>query len=431
MDSNRMKHAMDSVLSSLYVSERTANDLLNRAVGGEKVKRKISVALVLTICIFAIATTAAAVITIREIGQHVARQQKESGYFAYWDTQHKITLIRALLEQKYMQPTPDTTLLLEGKQNDKDANATADRILSAYTGKSADSINFLSIMQVPMGTADTWTYAEKAWYSQLMREVGLEGEGVTFYTMPQGKLNEQDALAIARREVALGYGVPESQLDAYKVSVSFEVPEAAEPGDSQGWWRVEFAAPDGMDEQTRLFILFPVFVHPETGALMHSVQSMRALGSDLPIRPENEIYQAIGRIEDAAGPDNPSFRTWPLALKARWSQEVRPLVQQAMASGDLSSLTWTNMDEPDYDTMARSYYQYALPDEKAIPETQAYALATAALQNTYGLAGDVFPLYRERIVYYDITTPETRCGGLCSMPVRLRGTNWKAALIIR
>ena len=196
MDSNRMKHAMDSVLSSLYVSERTANDLLNRAVGGEKVKRKISVALVLTICIFAIATTAAAVITIREIGQHVARQQKESGYFAYWDTQHKITLIRALLEQKYMQPTPDTTLLLEGKQNDKDANATADRILSAYTGKSADSINFLSIMQVPMGTADTWTYAEKAWYSQLMREVGLEGEGVTFYTMPQGKLNEQDRKSV-------------------------------------------------------------------------------------------------------------------------------------------------------------------------------------------------------------------------------------------
>ncbi len=72
-------------------------------------------------------------------------------------------------------------------------------------------------------------------------------------------------------------GVPESALDTYQVQVDFAIPEANEPEDRQAWWHITFEAPEGMSKEERLFILFPLLIHPDTGEPMHTVEEMQKL----------------------------------------------------------------------------------------------------------------------------------------------------------
>ena len=404
MRDKRVKQVIDTGLSSLRMSEQEMTLLTLSAQGGKKVKKKLSMAFIMAMVLVTIAVTALAVVTIRELGKQVALNQKEKGYFGNWSPEQKTKLIRELVELKYLEATEDVNTLLTEEVNEAETGALADKVMSTYTGQEAKFLEFLGIMQTAMGPFDQWSYEEKAWYSQLMRDVGLEGEDVTFFVEPTGKISKEQAVAIARREVAAGYGVPESQLDRYEVKTNFQIPEANEPDDRQAYWYVGFTAPDDMPENERLFIVFPVYVHPETGELLWSVESMRNMGSQYS-RPDNELYRLIGSIEaEAEKSGHYSFRVWPIELKARWTKEVTPLVKQLVASDDLSSITIDG--RPDTEVLAQSHYLYGLPGDSDISQAEAYTNAKAALQKAYGIQNEEFALYRDEIVFFDITDPE-------------------------
>ncbi len=401
-NNNEIQQALNTALSSLHVSDTEAGMLLAQAKGGKKVKKKLSVAFVLMMIFVTLSLTALAVITIREVGRQVAENEKKQGYYINWTLEQKKKLIGSLIELKYMDESEEAGALLNGIQSDQEASETANRLMEKYTNRNIDEINFLTIMQVPMGSVDKWTYEEKAWYSKLMRDVGLEGDGITQFVEPSGKISEEEAIRIARREVAAGYKVDESKLDSYQVSVDFEIPEAAEPNDRQAYWHVKFAAPDDMPEDERLFILFPVYVHPETGDLMISVNEMLERRTNSPTRPDNEIYRTIESISQGA--KYIPFRRWPLELKAKYSQMVNPLVERIVASGDMEQLTLNG--KLDIETLARAEYTYGLPDKKAVSEAEAYEIAKKAVHNKFDVDDKVFPLYLDYIVYYDVTDAE-------------------------
>lgn len=402
MRNNEIQQALNTTLSSLRVSDTEASTLLAQAKGGKKVKKKLSVAFVLMMIFIALSLTALAVITIREVGRQVAENEKKQGYYINWTLEQKKKLIGSLIELKYMDESEEAGALLNGTQNDQEASETANRLMEKYTNRNIDEINFLSIMQVPMGSVDKWTYEEKAWYSKLMRDVGLEGDGITQFVEPSGKISEEEAIRIARREVAAGYKVDESKLDSYQVSVDFEIPEAAEPNDRQAYWHVDFAAPDDMPEDERLFILFPVYVHPETGDLMISINEMLERRTSPPTRPDNEIYRTIESISQDA--KYIPFRRWPLELKARFSNEVAPLVKEVIEKGDLSSISSNGV--VDVELMAQSTYRYGMPENNNIPMEAARGKAQNALHESFGLKMETFDLYGEDISYFEVTNPE-------------------------
>ena len=402
MQNNKIQQALNATLSSLHVSDMEVEMLLAQAKEGRKIKKKLSVVFVLMMIFITLSLTALAVITIREVGRQIAENEQKQGYYINWTLEQKKKLIGSLIELKYMDESEEAGELLNGTQNDQEASETANRLMEKYTNRNIDEINFLSIMQVPMGSVDKWTYEEKAWYSQLMRDVGLEGDGITQFIEPSGKISEEEAIRIARREIAAGYKVDESKLDPYQVSVHFEIPEVAESNDRQAYWHVEFTAPNDMPEDKRLFILFPVYVHPETGTLMISVNEMLERRNIPPTRPDNEIYQTIESISQSA--KYIPFRRWPLELKAKYSQMVNPLVERTVASGNMEPLTLNG--KLDIKTLARAEYTYGLPDKKAVSEVEAYEIAKEAVHNKFGVDDKVFSLYLDYIVYYDVTDAE-------------------------
>lgn len=398
-----VRGALDDCLSGVSALPALRHDILRKARGEIKVKKKLSLALILAIVLIMAAVTALAVATLQEMARHAAKTEREEGFFANWTLEQKVKLVNSLAELGYIEKTGEMERLAAGGMPEDEAHSAADRIVAAYTGREAGEVGFLSIMQVSMGPVDAWTHEQKAWYSRLMAEVGVKTEGRTFYLEPGGAIDEAQAVAIAKREVAGGFGVPESALDAYQLRVDFEIPEANEPGDRQAWWHVEFMAPEGMGEKERLFHSFPVFVHPETGGLMRTVEEM--LAPPLYLRPDNSLYQAIGALYDEAGKRGVySFRTWPLALKARYSQEIRPRVQEILRSGDLSQLM--NAGQPDREVIAAASFVYGLPGKGDIPQAEAFALAKEALTRQFGTAPAVFDLYSEEIAYFDVSDPE-------------------------
>lgn len=401
---NPIRRVMDSCLPGLENRPDFDWEVLRKARGEEKMKKKLSVGFIVVVVLMLIVATALAVITFRETAKWIAQTEREEGSFGYWPVEKKIEVIKALTEQGYIETTDTIKQMCEGGFSQEEANHAANDLIESFTGQNANDIFFLTIMQAAWGPFDEWSHEDRAWYSQLMGSIGIESDGKTVYVHPEGRISEREAIKIARREVANGYGVNESVLDAYRVTVHFQVPEFAEAGDKQPYWFVMFQPPENMED--RLFSAMELYVHPETGELYESVEEKLARCTSLPVRPTNELYQTIDAYNARAREMGYfAFREWPLALRAEYSQEITPKMQAILESGDTTKLL--NAGKLDLEVIATSTYLYGLPSENVLSQEEAFALATAALEETYHLSPSLFEKYREINVYYDITDADT------------------------
>ena len=271
-----VKAAIDDCLSGLSALPSQRHLIMQKARGEIQVKKKVSLGLALVMALILMAATAVAVVSIRELARNMAQTEQEQGYFAQWPLEKKKEAIKGLADLHYIQDSAELRQLLKENPPQEEAHQLADRVITAFTGEDAATVSFLNIMQKVWGPSSAWNHEQKAWYSGLMAEVGQEMEGKTVFMEPQGPIDENEAISIARKALARGYGVPESTLDSYLVQVDFAIPEANEPEDRQPWWHITFEAPEGMSKEERLFILFPLLIHPDTGELMHTVEEMRS-----------------------------------------------------------------------------------------------------------------------------------------------------------
>ncbi|MEG2187981.1 MAG: hypothetical protein RR085_11720 [Clostridia bacterium] len=403
---NELRRVMDACLPGLENKPDFERDVLRQVRGEVKVKKKLSVGLVLIIVIVLVVAAALAVVTLRETAQIMAQTEQESGCFHFWPLEKKLEVVTALVEQGYIEKTDELAQAMEGKQQQDEASRIADEAVSKFVGLDASEIGFMVLMQAAWGPFDQWTHEERTWYSQVMESIGIESDGKTFYVEPTGSIREQQAVAIARNAIAKSYGVQESVLDSYSHIVSFQVPEFAEQGNKQAYWYVAFTAPDALAKEKRLFHDMELYIHPETGELLQSVDELRAKHAKAPKPPDNALYQAIGAYHKRAhelGHD--SFREWPLSLRAEYSKEIVPKVKAIIESGDLSELM--NCGSLDTIIIAQSTYLYGVAQADAISQDKAFDLAKTALEEAYGLTPKLLSLYGEVGTYYDITDAST------------------------
>lgn len=368
-------------------------------------KKKIPMALVFAMVAVLIAGVALAVMSLRDTGRQIVETEQTDGYYAQWPIDKKISLVNALTGLGYAEETDAVKQLVAGALPPEEANRVADEVLVDFTGREVSEISFMEIMQAAWGPFEKWTREEQAWYSQLMVDMGLQGQDHTLYVEPSGPVDEAEAIAIARREIAKGYGVPESALDGYTVTTSFQVPEFAEPGDTQAWWYVELMAPEGLPEAERPFGIFWVFIHPETGALLESVESMLAEREAEKTRVEaylgDPLVQDINAFYAKYERANPRFMS--LEDKALYSEMFRHRVLEKVAQ------------DPDFFSPAEQaafVFAYGMPDADAISQEEALAIAEGVLAEEMGYTErEIYFVVHDCLAYnrfyYDVTDPET------------------------
>ncbi|MDR1262775.1 MAG: hypothetical protein LBK46_04705 [Oscillospiraceae bacterium] len=228
-------------------------------------------------------------------------------------------------------------------------------------------------MEAAWGPFDGWTIEQKAWFSQLRVEMGVQGVDHDLYLMPEGKVNEAQAVAIARRELASGYGVDESVLDGYVIKTSFLIPGSLpEDRDGQPYWAVTVAPPEGYapPEYTPVIIM-TVYVHPETGELRDSVESRLAHRNAIEPPRQDALNVAARELIEQA--DYMPLWGRTLEQQAEFTAKVKPLVDAMLAIGDLSAVTYDG--EVDYSIIAEATYVFGLPSSKDISEEVAASIA--------------------------------------------------------
>ena len=365
-------------------------------------KKKISAVLVFAIVTLLLAGAAIAAVTMQGTGTEILQTEQTEGYYQNWSAEQKASLVKELADLHYIENSPAVARLLAGEITDaQELNRAADEAMAAFTGVDTSEISFLIIMQAAWGPFDSWTAEQQAWYSDLYVELGLHRDGITRFVLPAGTVDEDTAVALARAAIAKGYGVEESVLDGYELTTSFQVPEFATPGDDQAYWYVGYEKPLDMPQDEALFSGFEVFIHPDTGAFVETVDDIIARRSEQrayldavnsnPLIIDIEAFREANELKM-----NPEF--WSMEIFADFSARFHERgLQQLKENPELLSSFLPSV----------LTHAYGLPDDKAISQADAQAIAERAIVTQIGRKEDEVAFFTHRMtVMYDITDPQ-------------------------
>jgi hypothetical protein len=390
----------EALMSYAVMPEKAYQALMSAARQVEEetvVKRKLSVGLVFVLASLLIAGAALAIgLTLRETGRKVVETEQTEGYYAQWAITDKADLVRALVELDYVEETEDIRRLLDKALSEQDAHLTADAVLTAFTGREISEVSFMILMEAAWGPFEQWDFDEQAWYSRLMVDMNIQQWDHTLYMEPEGPVDEAQAIAIAKRAIAKGYGIEVSALDSYSITTSFQVPEFSAPGDRQAYWYVELTAPESMLKDERPFGMIWVFIHPETGTLLNPVEDLIAVFQAAMALENDPLLIALGTFELEHG----YIHSMSLESRALWSETFRPLIAARQ------------QDDPDFFSegfgnatfLSSAAFIYGVPDGRSISQEDALALAEDALVTMLGRDPAEIMFYtRYKEIYYDIT----------------------------
>ena len=407
MDNNHIKESLDNTLSLLQMQSLNASKLLAEAKGGKKVKRKLSVVMILAIMLLILTVTAiAATLMWEKYVVDLKKREQNQGQYADWEIKTKQDLIKSLMEMGYVQESDLTRQLFDSTISREKQEGIADEIMLMLTKQTdAKEINADIITYAIYGPESTWTAEQRVWWQQvtnMFRKVKDNPD--TLVLSEKGDLSEERAISIAKETILKAYELPKEMLDKARPVANLYVTK--ERPDYRRW-DIQFQIyEDGKPDYLQR-------VYTAVVDMSGKVIADPDVGIDLPQgfvqptgvtrgRPTSLLFQTIDAL--ALQANERPFRVWPLELKAEYSEKVAPAVQDIIESGDLTPLV--NGNGPDLSVIASSMFTYGLPNEKDMAQSDAMELAVQTLIQSYSLDSEAIAMYDDISVYYDITDPD-------------------------
>jgi len=341
MKNERMKRqlqqSLNAELSSLRTSTLQRDQLYQNAVGGYKVKRKLTVGLVLALVLTLLTVTAvaAALLSGKDfVNQFLAPMLSHTDE-EQW-TAAELKQILSLAEENGVKITDEIRLAMES-----DDPVYKEELLRLF-------------MKIDLGFYPAaWPIEEQAWYDDMLVKYGLADERTRFLPA-EGEISQEAALNIARQYILEKWSVNIELIDCtmyqqYMLSTD-------ETGELIKMWDIEYESADGT-----IYVV-----------------CLKSDGSVI----ESELYtyihqpEADTRIDDTQLPDD----IWDLAARMRndsfytvdslanFRSNYAPLIEAASDSNDASIVIMRLLlDIP-----------YVEPKDTDIAPDHAFALATNA-----------------------------------------------------
>lgn len=404
-DKRRLQNALNTTLSGLGGDPWLSRKVLANAKGEEKVKKKLSVGLVLVIVLILAAVTALAVGLLWE-HQVVPMKQLEQteGDYINWSVAQREALIQALVDCGSIEESDDTARLFEASTDEATKGAIADKLVLKLTGQTdVKEISVDIITYAVMGSTDTWTPEQRIWWQQVTEQFHGDGGAPDTLVKPDGREpTEAEAIAIARAEILKAYGMPPETLDKALPVANLYVTDQRP---DYRRWDVQFKLfKEGTDNWLeRVYCAIvdengEIIADPDVS--MPSVEEMAADYRARQAVQESPIVKCYSKYADEA--NSGAFQSWPVALKAAYSQEMRPMVQLALSNGELKAYDADGVGPTEKTIIASTTYAYGLPSEGDVTEAQALSMARQKAIEEFG-DKDIASVY----TYYDITAPDT------------------------
>ncbi len=402
-----IRRAIDQRFSGMQANPRLADRIIQIDRGEIKVKKKLSLAFIVVIISILIAATALAAALLWK-DQYVPMKEieKKEGYYDGWPILQKQHLVQALIESGHIAESEETGKLFDNRTGEAAKHMIADQLLLSLTSETdVREISIDTITYAVMGFVDTWTPEQRVWWQQVTNQLyGDLGSPDILIVPEEGLLSEAEAIAIAKKAILDTWKYTQDEIDrAVPVANLFVTKQRPD----YRRWEVQLKMyKEGSDTEVELIHLIivdedgQVIDDPDMG-IVNPEESYKRMQSLLN-RQKTPLFQTIDGFLHRAG--EMPFRTWPLELKAEFSIIVAPQVRAIVDSGDLSPLI--SGDNPDLSLIASSTFNYGMPDERDINQSDAYDLSVQAIIETYDLDDDIIALYDDVSFYYDISEPD-------------------------
>lgn len=394
--------AIDDCLSGVDNMPSLLTEVMRKAKGEEKVKKKLSLGLVLMIVLLLAAVGALAAALWEQQVVPMKEIEKSQGDYINWNINQKQTLIKALLESGSLAPSDETAKLLSDETDEAAKHLIADQLVLALTGQTdAKEITVDIITYAIMGATDYWTPEQRVWWQEITQQYhGDEGCPDTLIVPDQNDLTQAQAIAIAKAAILKAYAFSPDALDqAVPVAILYVTQQRPD----YKRWDVQFKF---FREGTKNYLerVYTAVVD-ENGHVIADddvgVSSVEDAAQQYRETKEKERSAIVQTYRSFADKGNSApIQQWPLALKAAYSEQVRPMVLSALSSGKLTAYEDESTSMEERNIIASTVFAYGMPSEGDMSEAAAKQKANQLLQERYGYNEADF-LYT--FVYFDVT----------------------------
>ena len=403
---NNLKRAIDADLSRLRVTQRERAEILKNAMEGKKVKKKLSVSLVLVVALVLAVAAALAYTVSQHYFEDVARLESQYGYYDDWKLSQKIEMLEIMKQYGILSDEQQTAALTDGDMSDAEREAKIDAFMVERYGINGrtDIITLARILDVELGDRDTWTQEQNVWYTQMLIDSGLMGADEDVYRMPdESAVPPEEAIAVATAEIMRVWALTEDDLSRYSVEWAYYT-HVSDKEESWLHYDITFRPTDGEGN----WLSCPV---SKEGRVLSSAdhewfsspEEQRAAFAEMENSVDREArelfqqYAADHGFNKPVGEASVMFWDWPLTDKKALADLVRPVVLRNMA------------ENPDYADWSFAFYathEYGVPDESAITQETALETARRALGERLELSDALLGYCDSVRVFYEVTDPE-------------------------
>lgn len=390
MTEHELRAALREGLSGGAFPQGRQEQVLRQLRGEEKMKRKLSVGLVLLTALVLAAVTALAVTISQQYFADLAQMQFESGYYDDWGLKEKEAMVDIMAKYDMLDKDKAAALKAGGEA------AIDEYMIDRYgiNGRS-DVIGLYAILDKELGTIDTWDMERKAWYSQLLKDHGLLGSDEEIYLMPGDEaVPPEEAIAVAKAAILEAEGLPADALDGYEVT-----------------WEYATYNDDKDGSMTHYFVNFGQFdyrccVSPQGKVLSSADNEIFASPAEQrKQREENAEREKHWRDEEVDAireeyarsrglEESAAFHHWSIEDQYAVTELMRPVIQQHMAEDPLYC-------NETYIYLTKHFY--GLPDQNAMPQAEAEAMAIAETAKAAGISENMLEI---AFRHYEVTDPE-------------------------
>ncbi len=407
MNGNRIKRVMDLGLSSLQMTEREMNGLIRKAEGGKKVKKKLSVAMVLTIIIITMAATAiAATLVWEKYVMDVKKREQSQGAYASWEIKNKQDLVKSLVDMGYIEESDETRQLFNDTTGKDEQEKIADKLMMLLTKQTdAKEINADIITYSIFGPESTWTSEQRVWWQQVTN-MFRNAEDDTDSFVPAGKddLPETQAVAIAKAAIIKAYELPADALEQAQAVADMYVTKARP---DYRRWMIQFQMIKPGTENYVESVYAAVVdnkgtVIADPDVSMPHVEETAAAYKSPKETTSSQLADEYYAMAEKAG--NPNLQGWSLEEKAEFSNKMRDRILTALEQGRLQDLK--RGESPVMVMIAAAHYVYGIPDALAISADDALKAARKAIRESGGYSEQEAESFHQSGMFYDVTDSE-------------------------
>ncbi len=217
----RLKSAIDTTLSGIQGDPWLAQRVLADAKGDVKVKKKISVGLVLALVLMLAAVTALAAMTLNALYERTLEKEGQSGLIQDWSTSDKVALVDWMVEAGIELDEEQVAKLHESDMSDADKGTLAMEIIGGYYPARDGILTSVDLIAREKGPIEYWSLEDKAWFSEMMVKYQPEEVSGMNLLPTEDDITQEQAIEIMYAYYEKEYGLKREDFDESKMTISF------------------------------------------------------------------------------------------------------------------------------------------------------------------------------------------------------------------